>query len=185
VMALHPEPIDHEVRCSCSPVSDHERWNYLARGESPRARLDRAYAEILQEVRIAQCGVQILLAFLLGLSFTTRFQQAGSFQHATYVVALVTAASALAMLIAPTSFNRLLHRHDLRRHLVRTAHRCAMMGLALLLFSVGAAAILVLSCVLESAVAGALGAIVISWFVLWWFAVPLWSRRRHDHSTAS
>jgi hypothetical protein len=52
---------------------------------------------------------------VLGLTFTTRFQQAGSFQHATYVVALVTAASALAMLIAPTSFNRLLHRHDLRR----------------------------------------------------------------------
>lgn len=169
------------------PVGDpagvaHELWNQRARGETPRARLDRAYAELLQEVRIAQCGVQILLAFLLGLAFTTRFQESGPFQHRFYVLSLVSAVAALAMLIAPTSFNRmLLHRHDLRRDLVRTAHRCALIGLALVLLAVGSAVILVLSCVLNPLVADALGATIVSWFVFWWFAVPMWARRGHDH----
>lgn len=168
--------------CSCSPAVEHERWNLRARGESPRARLDRAYAEILQEVRIAQCGVQILLAFLLGLAFTSRLQQSGAFQHRFYVVSLVSAIAALAMLIAPTSFNRLLlHRYELRRQLVRTAHRCALIGLTLVLFAVGSAVILVLSCVLTAFLAGVTGVMIVSWFVFWWFAVPMWSRRRHDH----
>lgn len=171
----------HEEDCSCSPAADHEKWNLLARGETPRARLDRAYAEILQEVRIAQCGVQILLAFLLGLAFTNRFQEAGTFQHQIYVFSLVSAAAALATLIAPMSFNRLLHRHDLRGHLVRTAHRCALTGLSLLLLAVGAAVLLVLSSVLDPLLAGGVGGSVVLWFAFWWFAAPVWIRGRHDH----
>lgn len=171
-----------EEDCSCPPAVEHERWNLRARGETPRARLDRAYAEILQEVRIAQCGVQILLAFLLGLAFTSRFQESGQGQHGIYVFSLVSAAAALALFIAPTSFNRLLvHRDELRRHLVRTAHRCALIGLALVLLAVGSAVILVLSCVLDPLVAGGLGATIVVWFAFWWFAVPIVSRRRHDH----
>ncbi|MGI5229477.1 DUF6328 family protein [Actinoallomurus sp. CA-142502] len=168
--------------CSCSTAVEHEHWNLQVRGETSRARLDRVYAEILQEVRIAQCGVQILLAFLLGLAFTSRFQQSGPWQHHFYVISLVSAAAALAMLIAPTSFNRLvLHRPDLRRHLVRTAHRCALIGLALVLVSVGAAVILVLSCVLDWALAGSLGAGLVVWCAFLWFVMPMANRRRHDH----
>lgn len=175
-------PIGGEEDCSCPSAVEHERWNLRARGETPRARLDRAYAEILQEVRIAQCGVQILLAFLLGLAFTSRFQDSAPSQHRIYVFSLVTAAAALAMFIAPTSFNRLLlHRYELRRHLVRTAHRCALIGLALVLLAVGSAVILVLSCVLNPLVAAALGATIVAWFIFWWFVVPMLSRRRHDH----
>lgn len=168
--------------CSCSRAVEHERWNLQVRGETPRARLDRAYAEILQEVRIAQCGVQILLAFLLGLAFTSRFQQSGPWQHHCYVISLVSAAAALAMLIAPTSFNRLLlYRTELRQHLVRTAHRCALIGLGLVLVAVGAAVILVLSCVLDWTMACSLGAVIVGWCGFWWFAMPMMSRRRHDH----
>jgi Family of unknown function (DUF6328) len=174
---------DRIVTTSVSEMAvAHERWNQQARGETPRARLDRAYAEILQEVRIAQCGVQILLAFLLGLAFTTRFQASGPFQHRTYVVSLVAAVAALAMLVAPTSFNRLLmHRNDLRRQLVRTAHRCALIGLGFVLLAVGSAVILVLSCVLEPLVAGSLGSVIVVWVAFWWFAVPMVSRGRHVH----
>jgi Family of unknown function (DUF6328) len=54
-------------------VHDHDDWNAEARGETPMQRADRAYGEILQEVRVAQTGVQILFAFLLALAFQARF----------------------------------------------------------------------------------------------------------------
>jgi hypothetical protein len=53
-------------------LHDHDDWNAEARGETPMQRADRAYGEILQEVRVAQTGVQILFAFLLALAFQAR-----------------------------------------------------------------------------------------------------------------
>ena len=57
----------------CLTPDDHDEWNADARGETPLQRVDRSYGEILQEVRVAQTGVQILFAFLLALAFTARF----------------------------------------------------------------------------------------------------------------
>ncbi len=88
---------------SASPDAEDER------GESEAERLDRNYGELLQELRVTQTGVQILFAFLLTLAFTQRFAQITSFQRGTYVVTLLFAAGAAALLIGPVSF----HRHRL------------------------------------------------------------------------
>ena len=52
---------------------DHAEWNHAVRGESELQAVDRRFSELLQELRVAQTGVQILFAFLLGLAFTPRF----------------------------------------------------------------------------------------------------------------
>ena len=55
--------------------------------------------ELLQELRVAITGVQILFAFLLGLAFTTRFTSLDGCRPASH--ALVTDGAATLVLIAP------------------------------------------------------------------------------------
>ncbi|HEY7265162.1 MAG TPA: DUF6328 family protein, partial [Trebonia sp.] len=62
-------------------MRDHDEWNTAERDEKPLQRADRAYGEILQELRVAQTGVQILFAFLLALAFQARFGGITSFQR--------------------------------------------------------------------------------------------------------
>src|SRR3954467_10172428 len=80
------------------------------RGQDVDQVLDRNVAELLQELRVAFTGVQILFAFLLSLAFTQRFEQLGGFDLAGYRVALMSTAVATMVLIAPVSFHRIVFR---------------------------------------------------------------------------
>src|SRR5215813_717029 len=115
---------------TCLERDDHDEWNAGERGETPLQRVDRAYGEILQEVRVAQTGVQILFAFLLTLAFTSRFASVTQFQRYVYVLTLMLCAAAAALLIAPAAFHRVVYRRRLKHHLVRIASRLALSGLA-------------------------------------------------------
>src|SRR5436190_787717 len=157
---------------------DHDDWNAEARGETPMQRADRAYAEILQEVRVAQTGVQILFAFLLALAFQARFPAITSFQRGVYVVTLMLCAAATALLIAPAAFHRMIYRKRLKQHLVRVANRMAITGLALLLLSMVSAVLLIMDVVLGRVPAFILAAAVLTWFTMWWFVLPLQTRVR-------
>src|SRR6266480_4414754 len=130
VRAAHPE-----CECQMCASSEHDEWNAGARGEAPLQRVDRAYGEILQEVRVAQTGVQILFAFLLTLAFTNRFATITQAQRYIYILALMLSAAAAALLIAPASFHRVVYRRRLKHHLVRIASRLALCGLVLLLLA--------------------------------------------------
>ncbi len=158
----------------------HDEWNLVARGETPTQRLDRNYAEILQEVRVAQTGVQLLLAFLLTVAFTPRFATLTEFERRVYVGALLLGAAATALLIAPAAFHRLVFQRRLKRQLVLASSRFAMFGLTLLMLSIGSALLLILSVTVGAAVAGWLTAGALGWFALWWYVVPLWSRARNS-----
>jgi len=157
-------------------VHDHDDWNAEARGETPMQRADRAYAEILQEVRVAQTGVQILFAFLLALAFQARFGGITGFQRGTYVVTLILCAGATALLIAPAAFHRMIYRRRLKQHLVRVANRLALSGLVLLLLSMASAVLLIMDVVLGLVPAILLAAGVLVWFTMWWFVLPMHSR---------
>ena len=80
------------------------------RGERPVERADRNMIEMLQELRVAQTGIQILFAFLLSLSFTERFARIDDFQRWTYVVTLLLTSVTTGLLVAPAA----IHRHPLR-----------------------------------------------------------------------
>jgi hypothetical protein len=164
----------------CAAAEDHDDWNADVRGETPLQRADRAYGEILQELRVAQTGVQILFAFLLTLAFQARFGHITTFQRHVYVVTLMLCAGAAALLIAPAAFHRVIYRMRLKQHLVQIANRLALAGLVLLLLSLVSAVLLVMDVVVGLVPAIVLAAAVLVWFVVWWFVVPLASRARHQ-----
>jgi Family of unknown function (DUF6328) len=161
---------------------DHDEWNAQARGETPLQRADRAYNEVLQEVRVAQTGVQILFAFLLALAFTNRFPTVTTFERDLYVVTLMLCAAATALLIAPAAFHRVIYRQRLKPHLVRVASRLALAGLGFLLLALVSALLLILDVTLSLVPALILAGAAFAFFATWWFALPLRLYLRHQAS---
>ncbi|MDT4906886.1 MAG: hypothetical protein QOI69_127, partial [Pseudonocardiales bacterium] len=102
-----------------------EREHYV-RDESDAARIDRNYSEQLQELRVAQAGVQILFAFLLGIAFQQRFESITDFQRALYIGTLICTAVATALFIAPVAVHRVMFRRHLKDELVEFTGRVAV-----------------------------------------------------------
>jgi threonine/homoserine/homoserine lactone efflux protein len=147
--------------------------------ESDEQRWQRNYGELLQELRVAQTGVQILFAFLLILAFTPGFAgDADGFAHAVYLVALLAAAGAAALIIAPVAYHRMLFRRRQKPKIVRYAHRMAFAGLVLIVVAMVAAVLLATDVVLPRPAAIAVSLATAVGFLLLWVAVPLLERRR-------
>ncbi|MEV4619808.1 DUF6328 family protein [Asanoa sp. NPDC049573] len=144
--------------------------------ETPKERWDRNFADLLQELRVAQTGVQILFAFLLTLPFSNGFPRTTEFQRDVYMVSLLSAAAATAMIIAPVAFHRALFRQGRKPELVRFGHRMATGGLAFLLISMVSAVLLITDFILSRTVAIIVSGIAALFFITFWAALP-WSRR--------
>jgi hypothetical protein len=148
------------------------------RAETPLERWDRNFGELLQELRVAQTGVQILFAFLLTLPFTERFSRVSAFDRATYVVTIVAAATATALLIAPVSFHRIVFRQGRKPQLVTIASRLAGLGLVCLLVAMLGAVFLAVDVVLHTPVAAAVVAGLAGLYFVLWYGLPLLNRYR-------
>jgi amino acid permease len=120
--------------------------------------------------------VQILFAFLLTLPFSNGFPKTTQFQKDVYVVALLTAVFAAAMIIAPVAFHRALFRQGRKPELVRYAHRMATGGLAFTLIAMIASVLLITDYLLHMTWAIVLTSITAAWFLAFWAAIP-WFRR--------
>jgi membrane associated rhomboid family serine protease len=147
------------------------------RDETAIAQLDRHFLELLQELRVAQTGVQILFAFLLSLAFTPRFSGLSSEQRGLYLATLVLSAVSAGVLIAPVAYHRAVYRRRLRAMLVQTGHRCLRVGLLFLLLSLVGAVQLAAGFVLgvwSGPLTGALAAALLGL----WYGLPAWHRRR-------
>jgi hypothetical protein len=144
--------------------------------ESEAERLDRNLNELLQELRVAQTGVQILFAFLLTLPFAARFGDVDTFELVVYIVALLASTAAAGMIIAPVAYHRMLFRRGRKPQLVRSAHRMASGGLAFLVVAIVCAVLLVLDFLVGRTLAIILSAIAAMWLVLLWGVLP-WLRR--------
>jgi hypothetical protein len=142
------------------------------RDETRLERYDRNFVELLQELRVAQTGVQILFAFLLTLPFTNRFMDVSDLDQVVYVITLVSAATAAAFLIAPVSGHRRVFRKGRKPELVRWSSRLAQVGLAFLLVAMVGAVFLVLDVVAGLRWAGVLGAAVAALYVVLWYVLP-------------
>jgi putative flippase GtrA len=150
------------------------------RNETAAQRLDRNYGELLQELRVAQVGVQILFASLLTVVFSQRFSTISSLQRGTYVVALLAAACSVALLVGPVAFHRIVFRHSQKDDLVRVSHRMALGGLACLAVAIVAAVLFVLEEVLGRTPALWYSAGAAAVFVLLWLVIPVVSRTREE-----
>ena len=173
---VHPVPACN--RCGALPVSDHHEWNLRARGETPIQRVDRGYLELLQEVRVAQTGVQIVLAFLLWLAYSPDFGTLGANWRVMYIVGLVLGLAAAACLIAPACCHRLVYGRRLKPQLFAMANRLIICGLGCLLLSVGCVLVLVIAPITGSVVGAAVSAVVLTLFGTIWYLLPVRLRTR-------
>ncbi|MEU4791826.1 DUF6328 family protein [Micromonospora tulbaghiae] len=144
--------------------------------ESEKQRWQRNFADLLQELRVAQTGVQILFAFLLTLPFSNGFGRTTEFQRDVYILALLTAAASAAMIISPVAFHRALFRQGRKPELVRFAHRMATGGLVFMLIAMVSSVLLVTDFVLDRPIAFLLSALTGLWFLIFWAILPF-SRR--------
>jgi hypothetical protein len=144
--------------------------------ETPKQRWDRNFGDLLQELRVAQTGVQILFAFLLTLPFSNGFPRTTEFQRDVYIVSLLSAAAATAMIIAPVAFHQALFRQGRKPELVRFGHRMATGGLFFLFISIVSAVLLIVDFILSRSLAIALSGITALFFITFWAVLP-WSRR--------
>jgi hypothetical protein len=148
------------------------------RDETVEERADRLWNELLQEVRVAQTGVQILLGFLLSIGFTPRFETVSPFDKAVYVVTVVLGALATGALIAPVSFHRMLGGRRMKPAMVTAAGRLITLGVVLLAATVGASLLLLLHVTIGSFTAAWIVAGVMAWFVVCWLVLPVRVRHR-------
>jgi O-antigen/teichoic acid export membrane protein len=147
------------------------------RTETPLERWDRNFSELLQELRVAQTGVQVLFAFLLTLPFTNRFEKITGVDKYTYVFTIVAAGAATALLIAPVSYHRMVFRQGRKRQLVQVASRLAVLGLIFLLVAMLGAVFLAVDVVFHSVVAGMVVGGLAVLYVFLWYVLPLLGRR--------
>src|ERR1700751_4648938 len=98
------------------------------RDESRAERDDRNLAELLQELRVAGLGVQVLFGFLLSLPFTNRFAELSHGQRELYLLPLVLATVSTALLLGPVAYHRLVFRRQQKEGLVRAANLMAILG---------------------------------------------------------
>ncbi|MGH3387145.1 MAG: DUF6328 family protein [Nocardioidaceae bacterium] len=150
------------------------------RQETAAERADRNYDDLLQELRVAQTGVQILFAFLLTMAFQSRFDDIDRFERATYVVALLLCAAATAMLIGPVALHRRIFARGQKEDLVRFGALMARVGILLLFLAITASLLLVLHVVLGRTWALVLAGAAAAVFVSVWYVVPALVARRAD-----
>jgi MFS family permease len=146
------------------------------RDETQAQRDDRNLAELLQELRVAGLGVQVLFGFLLSLPFTNRFTKLTGGQRDLYLTCLVLSAVATALLLGPVAYHRVVFRRGQKERLVRAASVMATAGLATVGLAVSTAVLLVTRFVASGPVAAVITACVAVTFAVLWFAFPL-SRR--------
>jgi hypothetical protein len=147
------------------------------RDETPDERDDRNLAELLQELRVAGLGVQVLFGFLLAIPFTNAFAKLSTGQRDLYVTTLLLSALATALLLAPVAFHRVLFRRRQKEFLVRAANVLALLGLATVALAVTSTVALVLSYVLPGLPTVVITAVLVSVFAGLWFGFPLTRRR--------
>ena len=111
--------------------------------ETEQERLNRQLDQLLQELRVAMPGVQVLFAFLLAVPFQQRFAQVTEFQRDVYFVTLLAAAAASALFIAPTAFHRLRFEDGDKPFLVSISSKMALAGLGFLAIAMNGAVLLV------------------------------------------
>ncbi|GLV85353.1 membrane protein [Streptomyces lavendulae subsp. lavendulae] len=162
------EPHRHAV-----PQKDPERADVPSEPDP-----DKAYAELLQEVRVAQTGVQILLGFLMTFAFSPRFAALTELQAGQYVLTLLVAFGAAAFLTAPAPFHRVVFRCGMRTQLLRVSNRLALAGPVLLMLAMSSSLLLVVTMVLGIGRSAVLASVILGGVVWLWFGLPMWCRLR-------
>ena len=148
--------------------------------ETRKQRVDRELMELLNELRVALPGVQFLFAFLLIVPFQQVARDISEFQRDVYFVALLSAAVATALLIAPAAQHRVLFRQKEKEELLHRSNRSALAGLVVLALAISSALLLVVDVLFSLTQAWVSAGVVAALLLWWWILVPFWQRSRND-----
>jgi membrane-associated HD superfamily phosphohydrolase len=146
------------------------------RDESEDARLDRNLGELLQELRVALPGVQVLFAFLLAVPFQQHFTEITPFEKKVYFVTLLCTAISAALLIAPSSYHRLTFHLQQKHELIFLANRFTIAGLSFLALAMTGAIVLITDVLFGGIMTVVTGVAAAATFATLWYVLPL--RRR-------
>jgi len=146
------------------------------RDESEEERLDRNLSELLQELRVALPGVQVLFAFLLAVPFQQNFTKINGFEKDVYFATLLCTALSAILFIAPSSYHRMTFRLQQKRELILLANRFTIAGLAFLALAMTGAIVLVTDVLFGGVTTIVTGVLTVAAFVVIWYVMPL--RRR-------
>ena len=151
-------------------------------GETTKERLNRELIELLNELRVALPGVQVLFAFLLTVPFTQRFPQITDLQRDTYFVTFLAAALATAFFIAPSAYHRMRFRDHDKEQLIQTATREAIVGTGFLAVSIAGTVFLISDVLFGIGSAAVVAAIVAATLIWLWYGLPLTRKLRDRRS---
>jgi hypothetical protein len=142
-------------------------------GEDEHQRIDRELIELLNELRVALPGVQVLFAFLLTVPFSQRFREVTTAQRAVYYGAFICATLATALLIAPSSYHRVQFRRRDKERMLLTSNKLAIAGMAFLAVSVAGVVFLISDVLYHLGIAAGMTAAITACFVWFWYGLPL------------
>ena len=154
------------------------------RSTEEQERLNRQMIELLNEVRVAMPGVQVLFGFLLTVPFQQRFSDTTSFQRGVYFVSLVAAAAATALLIAPSGYHRVVFGMGEKPNLIRLANRHLVAGLAALAVAMNGAVLLVTDFLFSVPTVIVTLVVMATLFFTLWFGLGLFQRWRLNGTRA-
>jgi hypothetical protein len=145
-------------------------------GESREARVNRELIELLNEIRVALPGVQVLFAFLLAVPFSERFARVTDLQKDAYMAALLCTLAGSVFLIAPTAHHRIRFRDPDKEALLKLANAFAIVGTVFLALGMTAVVFLVTDLLFKDAVTAVVTALSAGLFAVVWFLLPLLSK---------
>jgi len=149
---------------------------YASGTESEDQRLARNVNELLQELRVAQAGVQFLFGFLLAVTFTAQYEHASGYQRVVHLVAVLFATVSVALLAAPAAWHRVLFRKGQRARIVEVANVLVVAGMVFLAVAMTATVLLLTDVVIGGWGAVVIGGVTAVLFGTLWFVMPAWIR---------
>ena len=163
-------------------MADRDRDRDPSDQEGESERNSRRLIELLQEVRVATAGVQILFGFLLAVPFSQGFEQISSFNKHVYLFVLICTALSAALLISPTAMHRLLFRRGHKAEIVEYANATTIVGLVLLAMAMIGVVFLLTNVIFGVGAAIAVTVPIALVFAVTWFVIPLVKREERRDS---
>ena len=158
-------------------MSSADQTSHVQTGPDDREReerkRDRQMVELLNELRIALPGVQILFAFMLTVPFSVRFERLTMFQRDVYYVTLIGTVLSATCLIAPSAAHRLRFHQGERAWIVESANALMIGGLAFLALALGGSVLLITDLLFDGARVWIYSGAVWLTIALLWFVRPL------------
>ena len=141
--------------------------------EPKHERLNRELIELLNELRVALPGVQVLFAFLLAVPFTQQFGRITELQKYIFFVSLLSTTLGSVLLIAPTAYHRLRFREHDKEHLLLVSNRLAIAGTVFLALAMTTAVALVTDMIFGGFVVAVVTGVTAAAFAWFWYGLPL------------